>query len=263
MKTTPVLRAEDLSFAYPGQEDVLRGVSLELMPGGITTLLGPNGAGKSTLLNCLSGLVRPQHGRVELEGRDIYSLRSSDIAQRLAYVPQSTVLSFGYTVREYIVMGRAPHRGMFSLPSEADYAKADEAAAALGVSRLLGKLCTELSGGEKQLINVCRAIAQEPAAILFDEPTSALDYGNQLRVLRLVRSLAGAGYAILMTTHNPEHPLLLGGSAAVLDREGRLTCGPAEAMITPELLSGLYGETILVEYSEAAGRRTCVCAPLG
>ena len=134
----------------------------------------------------------------------------------------------------------------------------DDAMARLGITHLAKKPYTQISGGERQLVNVCRAIVQQPRVILFDEPTSALDYGNQIKVLRMVKGLREQGYAIIMTTHNPDHPILLGGRVAILDRAGRLSCGSVEKLMTEERLSALYDVDLRVLRIDELGSDACM-----
>lgn len=253
-----LIEACGVSFGYAENRTVLNEVDLQVAPGELVTLLGPNGAGKSTLLNCLAAVVRPQVGRVLLEGRDVAALAPRDVARVVAYVPQSSSPAYGYRVRDYVVMGRAPHKTTFQRPTAADYALVDEALERLGIARFANRPYTQLSGGERQLVNVCRAVVQQPRVILFDEPTSALDYGNQLKVLAMVKELSEQGYAVVMTTHSPDHPALLGGRVAVLDRQGRLRCGTVDEIMTEPTLCELYGARLRVLTIPELGRSVCL-----
>ena len=254
----PLLGVRDVDFAYPGRQRVLCGVTFDLAPGELCTLLGPNGAGKSTLLNCIMHLLENQRGTIELAGRDVRRLSSREIAQSVAYVPQTTNVAFNYDVRDYVAMGRAPFLKLYSSPTGRDMALVDDALERLGIAHLAGRPYTELSGGQRQLVDVARALAQQPRLILFDEPTSALDYGNQVKVLKMVAELSHEGYAILMTTHNPDHPILLGGSVCLLGRDGHLTKGTASEVMSEETLCKLYDCNLVVRHVEAAGRDVCM-----
>lgn len=257
-----ILQADGISFSYREDRTILDNVSLCIAPGEMLTLLGPNGAGKSTLLNCLVGALSPQSGQVLLEDRPVADMLPRDVARRIAYVPQTSNPTYGYQTRDYVAMGRAPHKGMFQKPDKDDYALVDEVMDRLGITHLAKQPYTQLSGGERQLANVCRAIVQQPSVILFDEPTSALDYGNQIKVLRLVNSLRAQGYAIIMTTHNPDHPIMLGGRVAILDRAGRLESGPVAKLMTEERLSALYAIDLRVLHVEEVRRDVCMPASL-
>lgn len=255
-----LLVVRDVDFAYPGQENTLNGVGFTVGNGELITLLGPNGSGKSTLLNCIMNLLEPQAGSIVLDGLPVARMGHRDIAQRVAYVPQSTNVSFAYTVRDYVAMGRAPFLKMYSSPSPEDYAKVDRALDRLGVSDLAARSYNELSGGQRQLIDVARALVQDPRLILFDEPTSALDYGNQIKVLRMVKELSYEGYAIVMTTHNPDHPILLDSSVCLLDRDGCLTKGTVDEIMQEDRLEAVYQSEMVIRYVEDARRRVCMTA---
>ena len=248
----------EVDFAYPGQSNTLNRVCFSVAHGELVVLLGPNGSGKSTLLNCIMRLLEPQAGSIVVDGVPIKELGHREIAQRVAYVPQSTKVSFAYTVRDYVAMGRAPFLKMYAAPSSDDYEKVDRALERLGVADLAARSYNELSGGQQQLVDVARALAQDPRLILFDEPTSALDYGNQVKVLRMVKELSHEGYAIVMTTHNPDHPILLDSSVCLLDRDGRLTKGPVDEIMQEKRLEAVYQSEMIIRYVEDAGRRVCM-----
>lgn len=253
-----LLVVDRVSFSYERGAQILRDVSMNVQRGEVLTLLGPNGSGKSTLLNCLSGLLDPQEGSVLLNGKDIKVLQPRQIASTIAYVRQSHEGTFAFLVRDYVAMGRAPHMGMFTKLRKEDLEVAEQALDLLGVSHLAMRAYTELSGGQRQLVDICRAIAQEPQLILFDEPTSALDYGNQLRVVNLMIKLADEGYGVIMTTHNPDHAILLGGKVAILDREGDLEYGPLEEILDEARLSRLYQTDLRIVDVDEVGRIACL-----
>ncbi|MDR0818826.1 MAG: ABC transporter ATP-binding protein [Oscillospiraceae bacterium] len=257
-----VLQAERLTFAYDKSEPVLKDLSFYIEQGSLVTLLGPNGAGKSTLISCLCGLFTPRSGQVLLNGKEILALNQRSIAHQIAYVPQQIRLAFPYKVRDYIAMGRAPYLGIFTKPGAKDYQSVDDAMERMGISQLSNKACTQISGGEAQLVDICRAIIQEPDILVFDEPTSALDYGNQVRVLRLIRDLNTQGYTVILTTHNPDHAILLNGVAALLDKNGVLTIGKAADVINSDSVKRVYGMEICVDYISAVNRIACVTCAL-
>ncbi len=256
----PLLSVLGLDFAYQGRPSVLEDVSFDVCAGELVTLLGPNGAGKSTLLNCIMNLLEPQRGDVLLEGEPVRDLDHRTIARKIAYVPQSVSVEFAYTVRDYAAMGRAPFLKLYESPGPHDYELVDAALARLGVADLADRAYNELSGGQRQLVDVARALAQGPQLILFDEPTSALDYGNQIKVLRMVNDLAREDYAIIMTTHNPDHPILLDSSVCLLDRNGHLVKGSVDEIMQEELLGRVYEADMIIRYVEDARRRVCMTA---
>ena len=257
--THPLVKVEGVNFAYPGHHQVLHSVTFEVQAGELVTLLGPNGAGKSTLLNCIMNLLTPQSGSIELDGNPNTRMARREIAQMVAYVQQIVDVTFAYTVRDYAVMGRTPFLKMYTPPSAADYALVDDALDRLGILDLSERVYSELSGGQRQLVDVARAIVQKPRLILFDEPTSALDYGNQIKVLKMIRELSQEdGFAAIMTTHNPDHPILLDSSVCLLDRDGRLRKGSVDDIMQESILEDVYQAQLIIRDVPDAGRRVCM-----
>ena len=163
---------------------------------------------------------------------------------------------------EYVVTGCAPRLGTFQRPSREHYEQGMAALEKMGIAHLAHACYTQISGGERQQVSIARALAQRAALILMDEPTAHLDYGNQMKVLRTVCALAGEGYAVALTTHNPDHALLLDDQVAVLDRSGRFTCGPCTQIMTEPFLQALYGLPLTLCYVPQAGRPACVAPKL-
>ena len=254
-----IYEIENVYFSYQSSlKPVLNGVSLAVNEGGVTCVLGRNGAGKSTLLNCMLGLIKPQSGKLKLTGRDIGTMREREIASAVGYVPQVVSSSFSYTVLEFVLMGCAAKVGLFSKPGKRERGDASDALVELGIEDLADRPYTEISGGERQKAAIARAIVSKPGAVVFDEPTAHLDYGSQLRVLQIIKGLANKGYAVVLTTHNPDHALLLGGRTALISDDGKLTDGDTESIVTSENLSGVYGADVRLEYIGSLGRMACV-----
>ena len=249
-----VLKVKDLSFNYPRGPLIFSNVGFELQAGRVLSVLGANGTGKSTLLNCIAGLLRQNTGTIHLEDKNITEMSLRDIATSIGYVPQIHNPAYAYTVREFVVMGRTPYLRAFSSPRKIDYEIAEQAVTRLNITHLLEKAYTEISGGERQLATIAQAIAQQPKILMLDEPTAHLDYGNQMRTIQLIRSLAEEGYAVIFTTHIPDHPLFLGGDVAVFNKK-TITVGEAADILTGESLSELYN--ISVKTTEINGRRLC------
>jgi len=255
-----VLKVENLSFNYFKGPLVFSNVGFELCAGRVLTILGANGAGKSTLLNCIAGLLRQKTGAIYLDGRNIADMSFREIATFIGYVPQIHNPAYAYPVREYIVMGRTPYLGAFASPKAADYEIAEKALARLNMLHILEKPYTEISGGERQLATIARAIAQEPKIIMLDEPTTHLDYGNQMRTVRLIRSLAEEGYAVIFTTHVPDHPLFLCGDVAVFTAESAgktVAFGEADSILTDDALTALYSIPVKTVCVDDDSRRIC------
>ncbi len=241
-----MLEVKNISFSYRTEHEVLKDVSFCLEQGEILSLLGPNGAGKTTLIRCLLGLRKPGRGVIHIGGRDIYAIKPQERASLLAYVPQSTTMAFPYEAREVVLMGRVAQLKPGAAPAKKDKAIAMQAMERLQIDHLAEKPFQEMSGGERQMVLVARALAQQSRLLIMDEPASNLDYSNQIRMLRVVRSLAQDGYAVLMTSHVPDHAFWIGGRAALM-RGGRIwRDGPPDLVVTGENLTELYQTTVSV-----------------
>ncbi|MCW5773062.1 MAG: ABC transporter ATP-binding protein [Rhodospirillaceae bacterium] len=250
------LAAERLSFGYPGKP-VGREVSFTLSAGEVMCLLGPNGGGKTTLFKTLLGLIPAQGGIVRYGDAPLAGLARAAVARLAGYVPQAQTGYFPFTVFDVVLMGRAAHLRPFAAPGRHDREIARAALAAIGIERLADAVYTRISGGERQMALIARALAQEPQILIMDEPTASLDFGNEVRVLERIAGLAGKGLAIVLSTHDPDQAFFVADRVAML-HEGRLArLGPPETTITPESLKLVYGVEIdVVEI--AGGRRVCV-----
>ena len=252
-----MLEARALGYGYPGRP-VGRGLDLALGAGEVLCVLGPNGGGKTTLFRTLLGLLPAQVGEVLLEGQVLGAMSRGDVARRVGYVPQGHGAQFAFTVREAVLMGRTAHISLFATPGAADRAATDRAIAALGIESLAGRVVTELSGGERQLAMIARALAQGARALVLDEPTASLDFGNQVRVLREVRRLAAEGYAVVFSTHDPGQAFLAASRVLLLARGGAVRQGTPAEVITGENLRAVYG--VEVSVAEVDGARVCLPA---
>ena len=254
-----ILEVDKLCFRYPNtKRTILKDVSFSLDHGEVLSILGANGAGKSTMLNCIANLYSPVSGEIRLHGKPMKDLSMTEVARLIGYVPQIHTPTYAYSVREFVVMGRTPYIGTFSKPSAEDYDIAENAIESLGISHLIDKDYSRISGGERQMVTIARAIAQQPEIILMDEPTAHLDYGNQYRTVEMIARLAEDGFALLMTTHNPDHAIILNGKVAVLNQKGVLGVGMASETLTDGLLSNLYGLRIKTVYDDDARRKICI-----
>lgn len=259
---TALLEARGLRIGH-GRRVVAADITFTLEPARVLCLLGPNGGGKTTLLRSLLGLLPPLGGQVLLGGTALARLPRREVARRLAYVPQASAGGFAYPAREVVAMGRAARLPLLAAPGPRDRAIAEAALARLGIGHLADRPVTELSGGERQLVLIARALAQEASCLVLDEPTASLDFGNQALVLRQVRALAAReGLAVLMTTHHPDHAFLVGDAAMML-AAGRVTGPmPPEDLITPARLREAYGvEAMVADLATPFGPRR-ICAPL-
>jgi len=238
----------DLAFRHTRSHQwALSDVSFEAKPGTISVILGPNGSGKTTLFKCLAGLWKPQSGEVSFQDRNLLALPAWKRARLLAVVPQEHEPPFPYSVAQIVLMGRAAYIGTFSSPSAQDIGMAEEAMHALGIYHLREKAYTKISGGERQLTLVARAIAQHTPILLLDEPTSHLDFRNQLAVLTKVQSITRERQlTVLCTLHDPNMALLFGDEVVVLNGGSVQTHGAPHTVITEELLASVYGVSVAI-----------------
>jgi iron complex transport system ATP-binding protein len=237
------LAASALAYGYPARE-IGRDIELALKAGEVMALLGPNGHGKTTLLKTLLGLLPARGGGLSLDGQPLAALGIGARARALGYVPQAHAGTFAFTVAEIVLMGRTAHAGLFAAPSAHDHAVARAMLERLGITALAERPYTEISGGERQLALVARALAQEPRYIILDEPTASLDFGNQGKVMAQIRRLAAEGLGVLFTTHDPNQALRYADRVMLL-RDGRaLASGPAATLLTPDNLVALYGSAV-------------------
>jgi iron complex transport system ATP-binding protein len=251
-----MLEVADLSFGFPGRT-VGHDVSFKLAPGEVMCVLGPNGGGKTTLFRTVLGLLGPHSGQVKLENDNLNELSRPQIARRVGYVPQGHTGYFAFTVREFVLMGRTAHLGAFASPGKHDLSVAERVLESLGIAQLAGKPVTEISGGERQLALVARALAQEPKLLVLDEPTASLDFGNQVRVLERISALARSGIAILFSSHEPDHAFLCAQRALLLGEGRVLELGAPREVIRPDTLQRLYQVSVQV-LPLPGGLHTCL-----
>jgi iron complex transport system ATP-binding protein len=241
----------------------LRDISFTIAPGELLCLLGPNGAGKTTLFKTILGLLKLQGGEILLDGEDVSGWSRRRFALRLGYVPQAHTPPFPFRALDVVTTGRTAHIGMFSSPSRRDIDFAEDAMEAMGISYLRDSVYTEISGGERQLVLIARALAQQADFLIMDEPTSNLDFGNQTRVLEHIRNVARKNrIGVILTTHYPNHALLYASKALVLDRGERFSVGAPEEVITEKYLRHAYRvEAELLGIETRVGGRFTICVP--
>ncbi|MGY2052012.1 ABC transporter ATP-binding protein [Methylobacterium sp. JK268] len=247
-----LLAARGLAFGYPGRE-IGRGLDLSVAAGEVLALLGPNGGGKTTLLKTLLGLLPPRAGAVTVAGRPLATLSARERARLMAYVPQSAGGAFAFTARAVVLTGRSAHVGILSAPSRADRDAAEAAMARMGVLPLADRPVTRLSGGERQLVLIARALAQEPRLVVLDEPTASLDFGNQGRVMREIARLRGDGLGVVFTTHDPNQAARIADRALLLRAGTRLGEGPVAEVLEARRLEALYGAPVEVVRDRESG----------
>lgn len=239
-----MLEIKQGAFGYrarTGVRIVLENFDLTLSRGQLICLLGANGAGKTTIFKTILGHIPLLKGQITIDGTPLDSMDYKTKALKLAYVPQQHIPPFPYTVQQVVEMGRCAHVGAFASPSRRDRQCALDALKRLGMESMRDTVYTELSGGERQLVLIARALAQESEYLLLDEPTANLDYGNQTRVLREIGTLTDSGIGVCMILHDPEQALTMDRDVAVIVNRETAIHGSAREIVTADLLREIYG----------------------
>jgi iron complex transport system ATP-binding protein len=231
-----------------------RGLNVSVSAGEVLALLGPNGGGKTTLLKTLLGLLAPRAGEVRLGDRPLASYTSRERARLVAYVPQVHAPTFAFTVESVVLMGRTAHGDLFSRPTQADRVVAARVLERFGIAHLRERPYTMISGGERQLTLLARALAQEPQFVVLDEPTASLDFGNQGRVMQEIRTLGASGHGVLFTTHDPNHALRAADRAFLLRAGEHIADGPVSTILERKELEALYGAPVQQIIDRDSGR---------
>ena len=236
----PTVRAQDLFYEVEG-ETLLDGVDLHADRGELVGLIGPNGAGKSTLLRAIAGILRYQRGTVWLDGAELHSISSKDIAARLALIPQIAPYTHGFTALELVLMGRYPHLGRFQVEGKEDDRIARDAMRRTETEQFAERTLDTLSGGERQRVFLSRALAQQPRILLLDEPTSDLDIFHQIKVLDLVRKLVVDGLTAVAAIHDLHMAARYCDRLVLLSNGRVLADGSPEEVLSPEIVESAFG----------------------
>ena len=252
----------DLSCGYNAEKPVLNRINFELNDHEICVVLGSNGVGKTTLFKTLLRFIPPLKGSIQMDGTDISKWSAMHQAKNIAYVAQTHTPPFPYLSGDVVMLGRVSSTGYFRQPSELDRRIVRQAMEDMGVWKLREKSYTDISGGERQLVMLARAIAQEPHMLILDEPTSGLDYGNQVRVLEKICELRDDGYGIIMTSHDPDHAFLCDSTVLLLQRDAPAEFGHVERVLTERSLQESYGVDLrIIEYYGDDGELHRSCTP--
>ncbi len=234
---------DNIYYHYPGMDEmVLREVSFTVKDERVVAILGPNGSGKTTLMRLLLGFDEPVKGEIRVLGRAPVNYDRREYAKIVSWVPQEPSIPYPFTILEYVLLGRTPHVGYLSAPSESDLERALSVLELLGLRELANRPITKLSGGQRRLAVIARALAQEPRILFLDEPTSHLDLGNKHLVLRILRKLAyEENILVVYTTHDPWEALSLSDRVLVLYNGRVLAYQKPGLVVTREFLEKIYG----------------------
>ena len=234
--------------------------------GSLSASSEPTAAGRGTRSNgCIKailGILRPGRGGVTLCGEEVHRLDAGRLARRVAYIPQAHVPPFPFRVREVVMMGRTPYLGYLARPGAEDRKIVDEVLETLDIGWMADRVYTKLSGGQRQMVLVARALAQRPRLLVMDEPTASLDFGNQYAVLDRVRRLSDGGMGVLMVTHDPDHAFFCADSVLTM-KDGRvLEHGPPRRVIREDSMRAIYRTPVRISDVDVGGGIASVCVPI-
>lgn len=250
-------------FGYGDGHEVLRNLNFHVEEGEILSILGPNGVGKTTLLRCMMGLLNWKKGESRIDGKNIRFIPTREMWKKVAYVPQAKGNALMYTAEEMVVLGRCAHLGMIQQPKKEDLRIAREAIALVGAAHLCGKLCSQMSGGELQMILIARALTTQPSMLVLDEPESNLDFKNQLIILDIIQRLAAEkGISCVFNTHYPDHALKISDYALLLDKSGRYIFGKSDEVISCENMEKSFEVEVYINHMDAGGVNIASVIPL-
>lgn len=249
--TPSQLSFDHLTFGYhPDRPPLIKHFSYKLKEGSLSAILGPNGAGKTTLLSLALGWLQPFEGLVALDGLPLHKVGRRMVGQCMAFVPQNEHIPFEYSVLEYVLLGRTPYMSPLSLPGSQDVHIAQEALEKVDILGLQFESMLSLSTGERQLVLIARALAQQPSILLMDEPTAHLDLGNKVHLIHILQKMQQLGVTLLLTTHEPDLALAVSNEVILMGKGGTIASGATHQMITSESLTSLYKVPVKIQIVE-------------
>ncbi len=256
-----MIKIKDLVFAYD-KEKVLNGIDFRAEKGQLIAVLGKNGAGKSTLFKCILGFLTKYNGEILLDDKEVRTLNRKQIASIAAYIPQSEMPVYNYTVFDTVLMGTTGTLSPLQSPGEEQISTAEDAIRSMGIENLAQRGINDLSGGERQLALLARAIAQKAKLLIMDEPTANLDYGNQHLVMNSIAQMVSAGYTVLLSTHNPEHALQYATHVLAIKDHKVMAFGKATDVLTEEIIDEIYGMKVKIAEFNVNGTVMKSCIPV-
>ncbi len=257
-----MLEVRNVSCTY-GKKQVVHNLSFNVEAGEFVCVLGPNGSGKTTLLKSILGLISPSSGFILLGGENIHNMSAAELAKNMGYIPQAHTPPFPFKVLDVVLMGRTAHLSRLGMPGEEDEKIALASLDELNIGYLKDKKYTQISGGERQLVIIARALAQRPQILIMDEPTSSLDFGNQHTVLECMRHLARKGMSIVMVTHNPDHALFCADKVVMIKNGHLIKTGSPDEAIVEETMQQIYETEVKISGISLSDQRSIrVCIPV-
>ncbi|MBC3797886.1 ABC transporter ATP-binding protein [Acetobacterium tundrae] len=251
------IEVRNLSFGYSNRI-VIDGINFIAEENQLISILGPNGVGKSTLFHCILSLLKGYQGQVLLNGKDTRTMSIKEMAELVAFIPQSHYPSFNFSVFDMVLMGTTVQVSAFSKPGKRQVKLVEAALERLGISYLIDRGYTQISGGERQLVLLARALVQETKILILDEPTANLDYGNQIRVMTQIKSLTKEGYTIIQSTHNPDQTFLFSDIVMAM-KDGKIVAyGVPSDIFTEELIHNLYAAEVKIQSLYEDKVRVCI-----
>jgi iron complex transport system ATP-binding protein len=258
-----ILEMKNGSFGYPKQKMILQDINLCLEEGSILAVLGPNGIGKTTLLKCIIGLLPWKSGTTLLNGRDIQTMKPKELWSTVSYIPQSHGFAFAYTGLEMVLIGRSSHLGTFEQPGCLEIEMAEAVMEKTGILHLAKKDCSQMSGGELQMVLIARALINEPKLIILDEPETGLDFHNQILVLNMIEWLAHEeGISAIMNTHYPTNAMAVADKAFMMNRKGDFFYGATDQVLNEENISRSFDVHVVVNEFEYENRKIKSIVPV-
>lgn len=234
-----MIEIRNLKFGYK-DKNILNGISFSIKKGDTLSILGANGSGKSTLLRIMLGFLKFE-GAVNICGKSVRNYEKKELARLIAYVPQTHAPSYEYSVFDIVLMGALCRTSLFSNFSLADKKLAEYALERMGILELKDELYTRISGGQRQLSYIARTLVQGAKVIFMDEPTTGLDFGNQIKLLEMIKTLKDEGYTFVQTTHYPRHAKFVSNLVLFLKDGKILDFGKCDELINPSNIDKIYG----------------------
>ena len=243
------VKLDNIGYSY-SDVSVLGTLTFEVQAGSFFIIIGPNGSGKTTLMKTIAGIIKVDRGRVNIKDRRLGTYSRKSLARVIAYVPQMAQIDFPFTVKEVVLMGRAPHLGLLGITADKDAALAEEAMRFTGIGHLADRRLDQLSGGECQRVFIARAICQEPEIMLLDEPTASLDLAHQVRVMDLMHRLKQEkGVTVVMVSHDVNLAAMYGDHLLLMKNGQLIGLGAPQEVLTQDRLENAYGCNLLIDQS--------------